>query len=178
MISPNSSIPSPVIAPSDKATPRLKRPFGQLLLWVALCFAAAALGGLFPPDDWFRSLNKPSFQPPDWLFGPVWSALYALMGTSMWLVWTNLRAPRLLRSQARSAFLFQLALNALWTPLFFGAHAIGLALIVLVALVAAVIVTIARFARVDKKAAWMLAPYLVWISFATVLNASLLVLNR
>ncbi len=88
--------------------------------WVLLCFAAAAMGGLFMPGEWYASLKKPSWNPPGWIFGPVWTALYSMMAVAAWLVWRRdgwgkQRKPLLI-------FLTQLALNALWTPLFFGLH--------------------------------------------------------
>jgi translocator protein len=170
-------IQSPFSECSTLINARLQRPLWQLGAWIVVCFAAAGLGAAFAPDEWFDSLIKPSFQPPAWLFGPVWSVLYLLLGCAIWLVNTQLRAPRKLRQSARQLFLAQLALNALWTPLFFGAHQIGLALLTIVVLDVAVIATIRRFARVERRAAWLLAPYLLWLSFATVLNASLWWLN-
>jgi len=157
--------------------PRLHRPFSRLVMWVAICFGAAAIGAFFPPDEWFQTLQKPALQPPNWLFGPVWTVLYALMGTSMWLVSTNLRSPRRLREKARHAFIAQLVLNSLWTPVFFGAHAITLALVLLIVIIAAVTLTAKRFYDVDPRAAWMLIPYIAWLCIATALNASIVWLN-
>jgi len=169
---------SPFIADPAPLEPRLRRPFSALAFWLLLCFAAASIGSLFPPDTFLQTLDKPFFQPPDWLFAPVWTVLYALMATAMWLVATKLSSPRRERTRARSAFLVQLGLNALWTPLFFGAHEVGLALLLLLVLNVVVIITIRRFYRVDRTAARLMLPYLAWIGFATVLNASLWWLNR
>jgi translocator protein len=146
-----------------------------LLPWALLPFLAAAGGVAFPPDAWFSALIKPVWQPPNWLFGPVWTALYLMMGIAGGLVW--LRGPSPLVRSALVAFGVQLLLNALWTPAFFGAHALGAALIVILALWLAILATIVRFARVSRWAAALLIPYLAWVSFATALNAELLRLN-
>jgi len=138
-------------------------------------FVASAAGALFSPGDWYAGLKKPAFNPPGWVFGPVWTILYLMMGTSAWLVWRRggfkaARAPLIM-------YLVQLALNASWTPAFFGAQNPGLALVVIVALWLAIVATIATFIRHSRFAAAMLIPYLVWVSFATVLNYSLWRLN-
>lgn len=146
-----------------------------LLPWALLPFLAAAGGAAFPPDAWFAALIKPLWQPPNWLFGPVWTVLYLMMGVAAGLVW--LRGPSPLVRAALVAFGVQLLLNALWTPAFFGAHALGAALIVILALWLAILVCVVRFARVSRWAAALLVPYLAWVSFATALNAELLRLN-
>lgn len=147
----------------------------MLVLCFAVCFSAAALGALFPPDAWFAAIVKPSWQPPNWLFGPVWTVLYALMSVALWRLWTKENSPA--RATALVLFAAQLTLNALWSPVFFGAHAIGAALVIIVLLDALVIATIYAFARVDQWAACLLIPYLGWISFATALNGALWILN-
>jgi tryptophan-rich sensory protein len=141
----------------------------------AVCFAAAALGAAFPPDAWYAALSKPWFQPPNWLFGPVWTALYTMMAIALWRVWRLPPSPA--RRTALLLFAGQLALNAAWTPVFFGARAIGAALIVLLVLVAIVGVTIVRFWSLDRLASALLWPYLAWIGFASALNAALWWLN-
>ena len=126
-------------------------------------------------SPWFMALEKPSFMPPTWLFAPVWTLLYTLMGIAAWRVWRRwgwAGAPG-----ALSAFGVQLALNALWTPVFFGLHDLGMGLVIIVALWLAIAVTIGTFRRKDRLAAWLLAPYLTWVSFATALNAAILMLN-
>ena len=155
--------------------PALPRSRWFLLPWALLPFLAAVGGAAFPPDAWFGELIKPVWQPPNWLFGPVWTALYLMMGIAAGLVW--LRGPSQLVRSALVAFGAQLLLNALWTPAFFGAHALGGALIVILALWLAIFTTIVRFARVSRWAAALLLPYLAWVSFATALNAELLRLN-
>jgi translocator protein len=146
-----------------------------LVGWVLLCFTAAAMGGLFMPGEWYAALQKPTWNPPGWVFGPVWSALYTMMAVAAWLVWRQddwcrQRKPLLL-------FLVQLALNALWTPLFFGLHWMGVALAEIILLWLTIAWTITAFWPVHRPAAWLLAPYLAWVSFAAVLNATLWRLN-
>ena len=143
--------------------------------WLLVCFAAASLGGIFMPGEWYATLRKPSWNPPGWIFGPVWSALYTIMAVAAWLVWrqggwSKQRKPLL-------AFLAQLALNAVWTPLFFGLHWPGIAFAEIVLLWLAIAATLAAFRPVSRVAAWLLAPYLVWVSFATMLNFTLWRLN-
>ncbi len=126
---------------------------------------------------WYSMIQKPSFTPPNWVFGPAWTTLYILMGVAAFLVWRKGLRVRAVRI-ALSWFLVQLVINALWTPVFFGLHRIGLALVVIVLLWAAIAVTMYYFGRVSRVAAVLLVPYLAWVSFATVLNASIWWLNR
>ena len=152
-----------------------KRRLLALAGWVLLCFTAAAMGGLFMPGEWYGTLNKPTWNPPGWVFGPVWSALYTMMAVAAWLVWRQggwgrQRKPLLI-------FLAQLALNALWTPLFFGLHWMGVALAEIILLWLAIAWTLAEFWNVQRTAAWLIAPYLAWVSFAAVLNGTLWRLN-
>jgi benzodiazapine receptor len=143
--------------------------------WVLLCFTAAALGGLFMPGEWYASLKKPSWNPPGWVFGPVWTALYAIMAVAAWLVWE--RGGFVAQRRPLALFLAQLFLNAAWTPLFFGLHRPGIALVEIVLLWLAIAATLAAFHPVSRVAAWLLAPYFVWVSFATMLNLALWRLN-
>ena len=143
--------------------------------WIALAGAAGAIGGIASRDAgvFYGALAKPAWAPPAWLFAPVWSALYVLMGVAAWLVWRvrpATPAGQAIRRQGLALFVGQLVLNALWTWLFFvwreGAAAFGeIALLWL-----AVIVTIWQFGRVRPLAAWFLVPYLGWVSFATALT--------
>ena len=135
------------------------KPILVLIGWLLLCFAAAAMGGWFMPGEWYAALKKPSWNPPGWVFGPVWGALYTMMGVAAWLVWTHggFGAQR----RALALFLVQLALNAAWTPLFFGLHWAGVAFAEIVLLWLAIAATIAAFRPVSRAAAWLLAPYLV-----------------
>ena len=143
--------------------------------WVLLCFAAAAGGGIFLPGDWYATLQKPSWNPPGWIFGPVWTVLYTLMAVAAWLVWQQGGW----RQQRRplGCFLVQLALNALWPPLFFGWHRPGAALAEIGLLWLAIALTLVSFRPVSRAAAWLLVPYLAWVSFAAALNFALWRLN-
>jgi benzodiazapine receptor len=143
--------------------------------WVLLCFAAASLGALYPPDEWYAALQKPTWNPPGWIFGPVWSALYTMMAVAAWLVWK--RGGFAAQRRPLGVFLAQLALNALWTPLFFGLHWPGVAFVEILLLGLAIAWTTALFWRVQRPAAYLLMPYLAWVSFAAVLNGTLWRLN-
>lgn len=143
--------------------------------WIALSFGAALFGSRFPPGEWYASLEKPPWTPPGWLFGPVWTILYALMGAAAWRVW--MRGGFGGRRAALSVFLLQLLLNALWSWLFFGLHRPGLALLDILALWAAIAATALLFRRHDATAAAMLLPYLLWTGFAALLNFELWRLN-
>jgi benzodiazapine receptor len=139
-----------------------------LLGFLAITFAAPAIGAFWPPGDWFQSLAKPSWNPPSWLFGPVWTILYILMAIAAWRVWD--RGGFAKQKGPLTLFFIQLVLNAAWTPLFFGAHQLLAAFILIIVMWAAILLTLLSFRRVDSVAAAMLIPYLAWVSFATVLN--------
>ncbi len=139
-----------------------------LLLSFILCFSAAAVGGQFMPGEWYEKLVRPGLAPPNWIFGPVWSLLYCLMAIAAWLVWRqrNERGAQL----ALWVFVGQLALNSCWSWQFFGRHRIDHALINIVLLLGAITLTIVLFWRHSRWAARLMAPYLAWVSFATLLN--------
>ena len=122
---------------------------------------------------WYLSLVRPPGTPPSWVFGPVWGVLYILMGSAAWLVWRRTGAARPLRLWG-----WQLLLNALWTPAFFGLRSPMLGLIVIVLLLILLGLTIRAFARVRRLAAWLLAPYLAWTAYAAYLNAGFFWLNQ
>jgi tryptophan-rich sensory protein len=146
--------------------------------FVLASFAAAALGGATTAGsvrDWYPTLAKPSWNPPSWLFGPVWTALYAMMAVAAWLVWR--RGGFAAQCRPLALFLTQLGLNAAWTPLFFGLHWPGIAFAEIMLLWLAIAATIAAFRPVSHPAAWLLAPYLAWVSFAAILNLTLWRLN-
>lgn len=142
---------------------------------VLLGFLSGAVAGSGPGDPWFDRLVKPGIYPPPATFGIVWTALYVMMGLALTTVVTARGARR--RGFAIAAFVIQLVLNLAWSPLFFGAHQISGALLLMVVLDAAVMVTIVAFYRVRPRAAFLLAPYLAWILFATLLNWQFLALN-
>lgn len=151
-----------------------------LIALLAIVAAVAALGSLTTiqnVDGWYANADKAFWSPPNWLFGPVWTLLYALIAVSGWLVWrATQRIPRV--------YIAQLALNALWTPVFFGAYpligapALWIALAIIVAIDVTVLLTMLRFWRESKLAAWLLVPYWAWVLFATTLNAAIAILNR
>jgi len=139
-----------------------------LVGWLALCFGAAAVGARFRPGAWYAALRKPAWNPPDWIFAPVWSVLYVLMAAAAWSVWRQAGvAPQL------GLFLLQLALNAAWTWLFFGLRRPGLALAEIAVLWLAIAATVVAFWSVRPLAGWLLIPYLAWVTFAGALNAAL-----
>ena len=146
--------------------------------FLLLCLGAGALGGFATSrslETWYPTLIKPSWNPPDAVFAPVWTTLYLLMGVAGWLIW---RAPaRPSRRRALILFAVQLLLNSLWSMLFFGLRSPGLALVEIVLLWLAILATMVSARDVSRAAAWLLAPYLAWVSFATVLNASIWRLN-
>jgi len=146
-----------------------------LLLCLALCFAAGWFGAQFKPGEWYDQLAKPSWTPPNWLFGPVWGVLYVTMGLSAWLVWQQVGVRK-----ATLAFVFfvvQLLLNAAWSWVFFGLRRPGLAFGDIVLLWAAILVTLVLFWRRRPLSGGLLIPYLIWVSFAAALNLSLWRLN-
>ncbi len=144
------------------------------------CEVVGIAGALFTTPEipaWYATLVKPALNPPAWVFGPVWTTLYALMGVAAFLVWRHgLRQWRVRRALA--LFLLQLVLNAAWTAAFFRFHNPGLALVDIAVLWLAIVLTIAAFSRTSRAAAWLMAPYLAWVSFAAYLNAALWFLNR
>jgi len=144
-------------------------------LSLVLSFGAAAIGSPFIPGDWYAALTKPAWNPPNWIFGPVWTALYAMMAVSAWLVWQGSEGA--VRRRALGWYAVQLVLNAAWTPLLFGLHFLGVAFAEILLLWVAIAATIAAFRRVSRVAAWLLVPYLAWVSFAAALNFTLWRLN-
>jgi benzodiazapine receptor len=126
-------------------------------------------------DDWYRELNKPSWTPPDWVFPVMWTTLYILMGVSSWLVWTE--GGFSLQAYPLGAYIFQLVLNFLWSPIFFGMHRVGHALVEIIILWLAIAVTIYLFFPVNAVAAYLLVPYIAWVTVATALNAYIWLYN-
>jgi translocator protein len=150
-----------------------------LLVFLALAYAASAIGALSQGDDVgarYLALDRPPWAPPSWLFGPVWTVLYAFIGVAAWRVWRAAGAVRA-ATAALGLWAAQLAVNAVWPGVFFGAEAFGPALAVIVVLDALVIATIVAFHRHDRAAAALLVPYLVWILYASALNAALWAAN-
>ena len=149
-----------------------------LLVALLVCYGAAAIGGLLGTGSdrgWYADLAKPSWTPPAWVFGPVWMVLYGMMAVAAWLVW--MRRRRQPGSAPLVMFAVQLAFNAAWTPLFFGLHRPGIALVDIVLLWLALAATVWLFFRRRAVAGLLLLPYLLWVSFAVVLNFALWHLN-
>ncbi len=146
-----------------------------LVGWLALSFAAAWIGSRHMPGEWYASLAKPSWNPPNAVFGPVWSVLYVLMGVSAWLVWR--RAGFTDAGAALGLFVVQLVLNALWSYLFFGLHRPDIAFFEIAVLWGAILAVVLLFWRVDRVAGILMLPYLAWVGFASCLNLALWRLN-
>ncbi|KAB2588107.1 TspO/MBR family protein [Streptomyces arboris] len=167
--------PTPT-TPTAGAAPSRRRSGLTLLLLLALCYGVAAAGAVATGDagSTYAALDRPVWAPPGWLFGPVWTVLYGMIAVAGWLV---TRRPGPGRRPALAAWGVQLALNALWTPLFFAAEQYGLAFLDIALLLAAVVATALLSARVDRRAAWLLAPYLLWVGYAAALNLALWLTN-
>jgi benzodiazapine receptor len=151
---------------------------GGLVIWLVICFGASALGAAATSSSvngWYQTLDRPSWNPPDWVFGPVWTLLYFLMAVAAWLIWR--REPIASSRWPLGLFLFQLALNVGWSVLFFGLKAPGWAFFEIVVLCLAIAATALAFWPRSKVAALLLAPYLAWTTFASVLNFTLWRLN-
>ena len=152
----------------------------KYVLSVGICLAAGALGTIFTISSiptWYAHLIKPSFSQPNWLFGPVWTILYILMGVSVAIIWSKgLKAKKV--REAVYLFIIQLFLNAIWTPIFFGAKDLFLSLIVIGLMWIFILKTILAFGKVNKTASYLLYPYIAWVSFASILNFSVWILNK
>lgn len=149
----------------------------KLPLSIALTVVVGAAGSLFTASSvqtWYTTLAKPAFNPPSWLFGPVWTVLYILMGISFWMIWTSKSKEK---NRAITLFLIQLFLNAIWSPVFLGTRSLGGAFVLIVLLWAAIVLTILVFKKISKPAAWLLVPYISWVSFAMMLNFAIWRLN-
>ncbi|MDD4858407.1 MAG: tryptophan-rich sensory protein [Candidatus Krumholzibacteria bacterium] len=153
----------------------------KLAAGVALCLLAGFIGSIATTpkvgSPWYAGLARPSFSPPGWLFAPVWTILYLMMGVALYLVWRKGLAVEGVKV-ALAVFLAQLVLNALWSFAFFGAESPLYGLVVIVALWVTIVATIVVFAPISRTAAVLLVPYILWVSFATILNASIYLLNR
>lgn len=158
--------------------------FGRLLFSIFICEAAGIIGGLFTAQaipTWYAALVKPSFNPPNWAFGPVWIILYAMMGVSFYLLWNVLDASRgEKKCDAKTAMIVfgvQLLLNLLWTFIFFGLHSPLAAIPVIILLWIAILLTIWLAYPLSRHAANLLVPYILWVSFASILNIAIFLLN-
>ena len=152
----------------------------KLIISIILVWIVAGLGSLFTASSvstWFTTLAKPSFSPPNWLFGPVWTILYLMIGIALFLVWTT-KANKILKRKAYYIFGIQLILNTMWSVAFFGAHNPFLAFIIIVLLWISILLNIIEFYKIKKSAGLLLLPYILWVSFAAVLNFAIYWLNR
>ncbi|MFW6054185.1 MAG: TspO/MBR family protein [Persicimonas sp.] len=152
----------------------------QIILSILLAQAAGAIGAVATQSSvstWYKTLEKPAFTPPNWLFGPAWITLYTLMGIAAWLVWRKGGFSDPGVRVALIAYGVQLLINTAWSPVFFGARMPGAGLVVIVALLVAIAATIYLFAQHSAAAAWLMVPYLLWVSYATALNFEIWRLN-
>jgi translocator protein len=151
-----------------------------LIISLAITLGVGGISAFFTVrqiNNWYVFLQKPSFNPPNWIFGPVWVILYIMIGISAYLVWLQ-RDKSLNYLNAKYIYILQLLFNFLWSVMFFGAQQIFLALLVIILLLIIIITNIKIFSLINKKAAWLLAPYLLWVCFAAVLNYCIFRLNK
>ncbi len=171
--------PAVTLAKADVNTlANLRNSMFGLLIAIVICFSAAALGGIVTGPaigDWYPTLVKPAWQPPNWLFGPVWTVLYAMMAVAAWLIWkpTGLKAAAV----PLTLFAIQLALNVAWSWIFFGFRRPDLAFLEILVLWLAIVATMFAFFGRSQLAGWLLVPYLAWVTFAAVLNLTIWRLN-
>jgi benzodiazapine receptor len=158
-----------------------ERSIPKLIGWVLLCEAAGGIGSIFTRDslkDWYPTLEKPSFTPPSWVFGPVWTLLYALMGASLYMAGRQRVDDGSVVQVSRALFGIQLVLNVLWSYVFFKRRSPGWAVVEIGFLWAAIVATTLAFSKISRMAALLLLPYLLWTSFAAALNYRIWRLNE
>ena len=151
----------------------------KLIIAIAIPVAVGAISGLFTTAEipgWYQTINKPSWNPPSWIFGPVWTTLYILMGISLFLIWKS-DANEHVKKTAISLFAIQLIFNFFWSFIFFKQHQIGWAFAEIIVMWIFILLTIFAFAPINKVAAWLLVPYISWVSFASILNYTIWRLN-
>ena len=155
------------------------KPIYKLIIAVLIPLAVGSLAGYFTASSvngWYTTLVKPSFNPPNWLFAPVWTSLYIMMGIALFLVW-NRGAAEDVKRTAVTLFIVQLVLNFLWSFVFFYAQQPGWALVNIILMWIFIFLTILWFGKISSLSAWLLVPYICWVSFATVLNYAIWKLN-
>lgn len=160
-----------------KAPVFTRKDFALLAISIAITLSAGAIGSLFTAESistWYQTIEKPSFTPPNWVFGPAWTLLYILIGVALFFVW---RTGGKAKKFALAAFSAQLVLNALWSYLFFGLRSPQFAFVEIMALLAAIAITTAAFSRISKPAAILMLPYGGWVIFASILNLQVWLLN-
>lgn len=144
-----------------------------LALFLLFTVGGGSLIGIYNlPGEWYAGLVKPSFNPPDWIFAPVWTTLYIMIAVAGWRTWE-----RRFEGPVMQIWFGQLAVNFAWSPVFFSLHAIGLALVVIALMLALIIAFVAISWKRDRLSAWLFVPYVAWVAFASTLNASLFILN-
>ena len=149
----------------------------KLILCIALCQAAGIVGSIFTFESvttWYLTLSKPFFNPPNWIFGPVWTTLYTLMGISLFMFWISKGKNK---KRGYKIFFAQLILNTIWSIMFFGLQSPAAGLLIILILLTFIALTIKEFRKVSKPAAYLLIPYIAWVSFASILNLSIFLLN-
>ena len=154
----------------------LKNKFISFLLFSLITYSASLIGGLATisfKEPWYSFLNKPSFNPPDWIFAPVWTSLYLMMTIAIWIFWHNKNRDM----NTVYIYFIHLIFNTTWSIVFFVFHHMLLALIVLIALIGLIIILIVRFKRVNLVSSYLMIPYVLWCSFALILNFNLIILN-
>lgn len=154
--------------------------FLKLLVSVSVPLLIGFSSGFFTITDvgsWYQTIQKPAWNPPNWIFGPVWTTLYILMGIALFLIWKK-EGNNKLKKAAIILFAIQLVLNFFWSIIFFNQHQIGWALVEIVILWLSILLTIFVFAKIDKIAAWLMVPYIAWVTFATILNFTIWQLNK
>ena len=152
-----------------------KNKYLSLLILLLVTFIAPAIGSYVTSvfkEPWYSEIIQPSFNPPSWVFPPVWSTLYVMMSIAIWRVWTTYFNSRILK-----LYFFHLFFNCIWSIIFFGFHQIGLALINIIVILFFIIILMKEYLKIDKLSFYLMIPYFLWSSFALVLNASILFLN-
>jgi translocator protein len=152
----------------------------KLVISIAIPVAVGSISGFFTisgVESWYQTIVKPSWNPPNWIFGPVWTTLYIMMGVALYLVWKS-DSSGMLKKTAIALFSVQLVLNFFWSFIFFNQHQVSWALVEIIAMWIFILLTIFAFANVSKTAAWLLVPYIAWVSFATILNYTIWQLNK
>jgi tryptophan-rich sensory protein len=153
----------------------------RVAIVVVICLVVGYVSGMVTRTSittWYPTLVKPSFNPPNWIFAPVWTSLYVMMGVAAGFIWNQITTQKAAVTKALQIFAIQLVLNALWSYLFFGLHNLMLATIEVVLLWLMIFETYSQFAKINKTASYLMLPYLAWVSFASVLTASISWLNR
>jgi benzodiazapine receptor len=151
---------------------RKPNPVSAIVFVIAILAVSMAIGYVTRPGEWYAGLDKPVFNPPGWVFGPVWTVLYVLIAIAGWRILRNPAAGR-----AKTVWIVQMVLNWAWSPAFFGAHMPWLAFIIIVAMLVAILAFIAAAWKPDRVSALLFLPYLAWVSFATLLNGAIAVMN-